>query len=84
MPRKEAKRFQWGSSGGFAMMCFEFNHSPVQGDLDQTSAHHAEQPHSEEKNLEVHLEESLGNNMFQKNNQNKVCPKYITQHFKTG
>ena len=60
MPRKEAKGFQWGTSGVFAMMCFEVNHSPVEGDLDQTSAHHTEEPHSEKENLEVHLEEKSG------------------------
>ena len=53
MPRKEAKAFQWGSCGGFAMMCFEVNHSPVEGDSDQTSAHHTEKLHLEEKNSEV-------------------------------
>ena len=47
MPRKEAKGFQWGSQGGFTMVCFEVNDSPVEGDLDQTSAHHKEQLHLE-------------------------------------
>ena len=48
-PEKKPKDSSGGSSGGFAMMCFEVNHSPVEGDSDQTSAHHTEQPHSEEK-----------------------------------
>ena len=41
------------------MMCFEVNCPPVEGDSDQNSAHHTEQPHLEEKNLEVHLEVHL-------------------------
>ena len=41
------------------MMCFEANDSPVEGDSDQTSAHHSEQLHLEEKNSEVHSEVHL-------------------------
>ena len=46
------------------MICFEVSDSPVEGELEQTSADHTEQlhlgvhleVHSEEKNPEVHLE----------------------------
>ena len=52
-----------GIQWGFAMMCFEINESPVEGDSEQISAHRTEQPNplvgSEEKNLEVHLEAQL-------------------------
>ena len=63
-PERNPKDSSGWSSGGFAMMCFEDNDSPVEGDSDQTSAHHTEQLHSEEKISEVlsevHSEEKSG------------------------
>ena len=59
-PENKSKDSSEGSSGGFATMCFEINESPVEGDLEQLTAHHKVQPNSEvgleETNLEVHLE----------------------------
>ena len=49
-PEKKPKDSSGGSRGGFAIMCFEVCDSPVEGELEQTSAHHTEQPNSEEKN----------------------------------
>ena len=46
-PEKKPKDSSGGSSGAFAIMCFEINESPVEGDLEH---------HFKEKNLEVHLE----------------------------
>ena len=42
-PEKKAKDSSGGSRGGFGMMCFEVCDSPVEGELEQISAHHTEQ-----------------------------------------
>ena len=63
-PENKSKDSSGGSSGGFAMMCFEVNESPVEEDSEQISAHHTEQLNlevgSEDKNSEVHLEAQPG------------------------
>ena len=56
MPRKEIKGFQWGSVGGFAMMCVEGGKLPVEKDLEQPNLEVNSEAGSEEKNLEAHLE----------------------------
>ena len=54
-PGKKPKDSSGGTRGGSAMMCFEVSDSPVEGELEQTSAHHTEQLHSE-VHSEVHSE----------------------------
>ena len=65
-PDKKSKDSSGGSSGGFAMMFFKINQTPVEGDLEQISAQHTEQPNlkveSEEKNFQVHSEPQLEQN----------------------
>ena len=48
---KDSSGAQWGLCNDVFV-----NHSPVEEDLEQASAHHREQLHSEEKNSEVHSE----------------------------
>ena len=52
---KRSQRIPVGAQWGLCNDVF-VNHSPVEEDLEQTSAHHREQLHSEEKNSEVHSE----------------------------
>ena len=80
-PEKKPKGSSGRSSGGFAMMCFEVNYSPVERDSDQTSVHHTEQPHLEEKNPEIHsevcLEESLRRACFRRTTGTKSVPSTL-------
>ena len=52
-PEMKSKDSSEESRGGLAMMCFEVCDSPVEGESEQTSAHHTAQPHLEVTNLEV-------------------------------
>ena len=60
MPRrKEIKGLQWGSGGGFAMMCVEDTESPVEEDSEQPNSEVNSEVNLEEKNSEQHPEAEL-------------------------
>ena len=83
MPRKKVKRVQWGIQWGLAMMCFESNESPVEGDSEQISAHHTEQLNPEvgleEKNSEVHLDAQLEQCLSLQHWINREIQSHITE-----
>ena len=61
---KKSKDSSGGSSGGFTMMCVEVSDLPVEGESQQTTAHHTKQLNSDvnsevTKNPEAQLEQNV-------------------------